>query len=77
MPVKINETVFYRCAEACRMAGTNKHTFLRWVREGSFLDVQCRDRRGWRLFTEYDLARLKVEVNQIKITCNYKKQSTR
>ncbi len=70
MPLRLNGENYYRSAEACRIAGTSKNTFLRWVREGSFPDVQHRDRRGWRLFTESELARLKAEVNRInKTTC--------
>ena len=41
------------------------NTFFRWVREGLFADVECRDRRGWRLFTSGDLDRLKAEVNKV------------
>jgi len=65
MPIRINREKYYRSAEACRIAGTNKNTFFRWVREGSFPDVKQRDRRGWRIFTESDLARLKAEVNRV------------
>jgi predicted site-specific integrase-resolvase len=65
MPVRINGENYYWSAEACRIAGTSKNTFLRWVKEGSFPDVQHRDRRGWRLFTESELTRLKAEVNRI------------
>ncbi len=67
MPIRINGENYYRSAEACRIAGTNKNTFLRWVREGSFSDVKNRDRRGWRIFTDSDLARLKAEANRINI----------
>lgn len=66
MPVRINGETYYRTAEACRIAGTSRNTFLRWVREGSFTDVEHWDRRSWRLFTEDDLDRLKAEVNQIR-----------
>jgi excisionase family DNA binding protein len=55
---------YYRTAEACEVAGISKNTFLRWVREGVFADVLHRDRRGWRLFTEGDLQRLKEEANK-------------
>ena len=55
MPVKLNGETYYRTAEACRLAGTSKNTFLRWVMEGTLVDVECRDRRGWRLFTQKDL----------------------
>jgi excisionase family DNA binding protein len=59
---------YYRIAEACRLAGISKNTFFRWVREGLFPDVAYRDRRGWRLFTEEEIVRLKAEVNRINKT---------
>ena len=68
MVVRINGGNYYWTAEACRLAGISKNTFLRWVRQGSFPDVQHRDRRGWRLFAEEDLERLKAEANQITPT---------
>ncbi len=67
MPIKINGTEYYRTAEACILAGITKNTFLRWVTNGSFPDVPCRDRRGWRLFTEGDVERLKEEVNKVQV----------
>ena len=66
MPVRLNGETYYRTAEACRVAGTSKNTFLRWVKKGLFADVEHRDRRGWRLFTEDDLDRLKAEVNKVQ-----------
>lgn len=65
MPVRLNGETYYRSAEACRMVGISKNTFLRWVKEGTFREVEHRDRRGWRLFTENDLDRLRAEVNRI------------
>jgi len=47
------------------MAGISKNTFLRWVKEGMLADVELRDRRGWRLFTNDDLDRLKAEVHKV------------
>ncbi len=67
MPVKINGTEYFRTAEACVLAGITKNTFLRWVTNGSFPDVSCRDRRGWRLFTQDDVERLKEEVNKVQV----------
>lgn len=67
MPITINGQTYYRTAEACRMVGISKNTFLRWVREESFPDVKRRDRRGWRLFTEHEIDRLKEEVNWIAV----------
>ena len=66
MPVKLNGDTYYWTAEACRIAGISKNTFLRWVKRELFSDVEHRDRRGWRLFTEADLDRLKAEVNRIQ-----------
>lgn len=66
MPVSVNGQTYYRTAEACAIAGTSRNTFLRWVREGVFADVEHRDRKGWRLFTGDELARLKAEVNRIQ-----------
>lgn len=66
MPITINEKTYYRTNEACRIVGISRNTFFRWLREGLFTDVEIVDRRGWRLFTEEDLDRLKAEVNQIR-----------
>ncbi|OGO32931.1 MAG: hypothetical protein A2Z29_01705 [Chloroflexi bacterium RBG_16_56_11] len=68
MPVKLQEVVFYTTSEACRLAGTNRNTFLRWVREGKFPDVAHRNRNGWRLFVESDISRLKQCVNLVQKT---------
>jgi excisionase family DNA binding protein len=67
MPVSVENTKFYRITEACNLAGISRETFLRWVREGSFSDVKYRDFRGWRLFTDEDLARLKTKVERIVV----------
>ena len=66
MSVSINRKTYFLIAEACEIAGTNRNTLLRWIRDGRFPDVKTRDRNGWRLFTEADIARLKLEVNAIK-----------
>ena len=66
MPILINNRTYYLITEACAMAGTNRNTLLRWIREGRFADVKIRDRNGWRLFNEDDIERLKVEVNKIR-----------
>jgi predicted site-specific integrase-resolvase len=65
MSVSINQIKYFMIAEACTIAGTNRNTLLRWIREGRFTDVKNRDRNGWRLFTVDDVERLKNEVNKI------------
>lgn len=76
MPLTINEQRFYSTSEACRLAGTNRDTFLRWVREKKVADVENRDRNGWRLFSEDDIARLKARVNSIYKTGAAQNQSS-
>jgi hypothetical protein len=66
MSVKLDGQTFYNTQEACKLAGTNRYTFLRWVRQNKFTDVEHRDRNGWRLFTQDDLQRLKSHVNHIE-----------
>ncbi len=65
MPIRVNGSTYYWTAEACRIAGMSKNTFLRWVREGRVSDTERRDRRGWRLFAEDEVEGLKTEVNRI------------
>jgi DNA-binding transcriptional MerR regulator len=67
MPFKLNGRTFYKIGEAYALAGTSRDTFLRWVRQGRFKDVQHRDRNGWRLFTDGDVRRLKTRANHVEI----------
>ncbi len=48
----------YRTDEAARRIGCSRSTLLRWFREGKVADV-ARDRRGWRVFTEEDISRIR------------------
>ena len=66
MSISINHQTYYLIAEACAIAGTNRNTLLRWIREVRFTDVKTRDRNGWRLFGEDDIERLKIEVNKLE-----------
>ncbi len=66
MPIALNGQKFYRTSEVCTKAGISRMTLLRWIRDGSFTDVEQRDWRGWRLFTDSDLTRLKDKVNSIQ-----------
>jgi len=68
MPVIIDDRTFYRTAEACRMVGLSRATLFRWLKKGAFKEAEHRDRRGWRLFTEDEVARLKAEAYRIDKT---------
>jgi excisionase family DNA binding protein len=76
MTIVLDGQTFYTTAEACKLAGTNRDTLLRWIREKKFNDVEYRDRNGWRLFTEEDVIRLKKRVNRI-IEVNVSLEKTR
>ena len=66
MPVTINSQTYYRTAEVCLMVGIGKSTLFRWTKEDIISEAEHRDRRGWRLFTEDEIDRLKMEVNRIR-----------
>ena len=66
MPVTINGQAYYRTAEVCLMVGIGKSTLFRWIKKGIMEDAERRDRRGWRLFTEDEVNRVKTEVNGIR-----------
>lgn len=65
MPVTLNGQTYYRTTEVCRLVGISRTTLFRWLKDGVFNEAQHRDRRGWRLFTEDEIDRLKTEANQI------------
>jgi DNA-binding transcriptional MerR regulator len=68
MPVYIKDRKFYKTAEACKKAGVSRATLFRWLKNQTFKDVANKDRRGWRLFTENDIQRLKKEADRIHIS---------
>lgn len=65
MPVEINGQTYFRTAEVCRMVRLSRTTFFRWLKEGIFKESGYRDRRGWRLFTESEIAAFKAEAHRI------------
>lgn len=67
MPVMINGQTYYRTAEICQKAGISRTTFFRWLKEGVLEDIERRDRRGWRLFTEDDLSKIQAEAGRIEV----------
>jgi DNA-binding transcriptional MerR regulator len=66
MPLKIDGRVYYRTAEVCQIVGIGKSTLFRWIRQSIIRDAECRDRKGWRLFTENELLHLKWETNRMQ-----------
>ena len=66
MPVEIGGRIYYRTSEACREIGISRATLFRWLREGVIEELH-KDRRGWRMFTEEDLGKIRAEAKQIKV----------
>jgi len=74
MSLKLDGRIYYNIGEACESAGISRDTYLRWVRQGMFTDVEHRDRNGWRLFTDADVCRLKTRINLVeKIVMNQRR----
>ena len=68
MPVTLNGQTYYRTSEVCQTVNISRTTLFRWLKEGIFREAEHRDRRGWRLFTEDEIDRLKDEANRINKT---------
>ena len=66
MPVQIKGKKYYRTSEACQITGLGRSTLLRWFKVSAVKDASHRDRRGWRLFTEADIERIKAEAEYIR-----------
>ncbi len=65
MVVAINGKTYYRTSEVCQIIGISRNTLFRWLKTKHLGIRERRDRRGWRLFTENEVNRLKAEANRI------------
>ena len=68
MTIIINGQTYYRTSEICKMAGISKATLFRWLKAGIIEEVSHKDRRGWRLFTEDDINKIKAEAHKTNST---------
>jgi len=66
MPIEINGQVYYKTSEACKKTGISRATLFRWLQSG-ILEKYYKDRRGWRLFTEDDLNKIRREAEKINV----------
>ena len=65
MAITVDGKVYYKTSEACKKTGISRATLFRWLKIG-ILEKYHKDRRGWRLFTEEDLNRIRAEARKIK-----------
>jgi excisionase family DNA binding protein len=63
MPVGIDGNNYYWVLEVCREVNVSRSTLLRWLKRGVIREP-IKDRRGWRIFSEEDLNRIKLEVKR-------------
>ncbi len=65
MAVNIGGRSYYRTAEVYRAIGVSRNTLYRWLKDGILGKQEHRDRRGWRLFTQEQVDRLKAETGRV------------
>jgi predicted site-specific integrase-resolvase len=65
MPVTINGQKYYRTAEVCHIVGISRNTLFRWLKEGDVTEVEHRDYRGWRLFTQAQVDAIKTKTGVV------------
>lgn len=70
MGIIVDGKTYYRTAEVCKAANISRATLFRWLKNNVLSSAVHRDRRGWRLFTEEELSRIKDEANRI-VTTDY------
>jgi hypothetical protein len=66
MPREIDGKRYYEATEVCEKAGISRPTLFRWLKRG-LLARMYKDRRGWRLFTEEDLNKIRAEATRIEV----------
>jgi len=68
--IEIDGRMYYKTSEACKKTGISRATLFRWLKVG-ILDKYYKDRRGWRLFTEEDLNKIRAEVRKIEVADSF------
>ncbi len=66
MPITMNGQVYYRTLEASEKTGISKSTLLRWLDAGIISEMH-RDMRGWRLFTDEDLQKMRERASGVTV----------
>lgn len=59
MHTAANDRIYYTAQEAAVKAGISKPTLLRWIKTKRVRDSAKRDRNGWRLFSEAEIAAIR------------------
>ena len=70
LTIEIEGQIYYKTLEACEKAGISRATLYRWLKAG-ILKKYCKDRRGWRLFTQEDIDKIRAESRKIEISASF------
>jgi len=65
MPVEIGGQLYYRTAEVYRELGISRNTLYRWLHKNILGTTECRDFRGWRLFTADEIYAIKKSIDRV------------
>lgn len=60
----MNKKEIYYVKDISRLIDRDKSTIFRWEKEGRINSPQ-RDSRGWRIYNEYDLEKMKRVVREL------------
>ena len=66
MSIEIDGQQYYRTSEACKKTGISRATLFRWLKAG-ILEKYHKDRRGWMMFREEDLNKIRAEVRKVRV----------
>jgi DNA-binding transcriptional MerR regulator len=64
MPREVNGKSYWLASEVCQEVAISRPTLYRWLKRGILTKLH-RDRKGWRMFTEEDLRKIRLEANKI------------
>ncbi len=70
MTIELEGQIYYKTSEACEKSGISRATLYRWLKAG-ILKKYCKDRRGWRLFTQADIDKIRAESRKIEISDSF------
>ena len=66
MPREMHGKSYWSASEVCQEVGISRPTLYRWLKRGILTRLR-RDRKGWRMFTEEDLMKIRLEANKIEV----------
>ena len=66
MPMKVAGKSYHLVSEASQLSGVSIRTIYRWMHKGIITGGKLRNRKGWTLFTEEDIAEIKTKAEKAR-----------